>query len=162
MQTGVLPGLVDPCTSDTSGMCLSCERISACSRRWQALASKACQTSYVQFKKPLQSGCSTINCTRTDAAILQAKGSWLSGVLSRAAAHGGGEDTGGGGGDCHVCAGLPLLFWVDPWGDGAEGVGGGGDHQYGLRAAVLSVLTDCHLCKQTLRAKCAHWTSTNM
>ena len=47
--------------------------------------------------------------------------------------HGGGEDAGEGGG------GLPLSG-VDPWGDGAEGLGGGGDHQYGLQGMMISCL----------------------
>ena len=46
--------------------------------------------------------------------------------------HGGGDEAGGGGDPGAGGGGLlllVLLFGVDPWGDGAEALGGGGDHQ---------------------------------
>ena len=47
----------------------------------------------------------------------------------RAKTHGGGEDAGGGGWG-------PPPAGVDPWGEGAGGLGGGGDHQYGLHGMI--------------------------
>ena len=59
-------------------------------------------------------------------------------VCHREDTHGGGDDAGGGGDPGAGGGGLPLLSWVDPWGDGAEGLGGGGDHQYGLQGMMIS------------------------
>ena len=63
-------------------------------------------------------------------------------VRHREDAHGGGDDDGGGGdpgaGGGGLLLRLVLLLGVDPWGDGAEGLGGGGDHQYGLHGQGIS------------------------